>query len=84
MFSRSIHVVAYAKITFLFKVEEYSSVCVYARCVSPLICSQTLGVFHLLAIVDNSVMNIGGATAVQVSSGILTTAHQGCYRLVPK
>ena len=38
------------------------------HCVYPFICSRTRGLFHLFAIMSNSVMNVGGGIAAQVSS----------------
>ena len=46
--------------------------CVYMpHCVYPFIRSRTRGLFYLFAIMSNSVMNVGGGIAAQVSSETL-------------
>ena len=58
--SRSIHVVKNGKTSFLFMAEYYSIVYIYHIFFIHLSIDGHSGCFHVLAIVSNAVMNVGG------------------------
>lgn len=58
MISRFIHVIAYIKISFLFKVEPYSIVCAYHSLFIHSTVDGNSGRFHLWALVNNVAMNM--------------------------
>ena len=54
MFSRFIHIVAYIRISFLLKAEQYSIVCIYHILFIRSPVSGHWGFFYLLVIVNNA------------------------------
>ena len=58
-----IHVIAYIRISFFFKAEQYSVICIYHILFLHSSISGYLGYFHLLANVSNAAVNVG----VQIS-----------------
>ena len=71
MSSIFIHVVTCVRISFLFKAEYYSIVCIYYILFIHLFVNGHLNRFHLLAIVNNAAMNIESQISQDPASIIL-------------